>query len=230
VQDARGRWVTAIEQLGIPVGRPQTVLADLTGIWQGPSRRVRIVTNMRVYWDEVRVGEIVELPLEPRALRLREAELRERGFSAEVSPDGREPFGYDFARVSWRSPWKTFPGRYTRPGDVAELVGTSDDTFVISKPGDALSLAFDADEAPPAPGTRRSFLLFSDGYSKEMDINSATPHQLGPLPFHGMSRYPYEAPESYPMTDARRRLMERYQTRLVTAPLPRLAATLGEPE
>ncbi len=227
VQDEDGRWVTGIEQVGVPVGRPQTVLADLTGIWKGKSRRVRLVTTLRVYLDAVRVGEIVEVPLDPLPVPVLATELRERGFSAAVSHDGREPFGYDFGRVSAVSPWKVFPGRYTRLGDVLELLAQSDDSFVVSKPGDALALAFDAAALPETPrGMRRTFLFFSDGYSKEMDMNSATPDSLGPLPFHAMSRYPYTAPEAYPMTEERRRLMDRYQTRLVTAPVPRLLAAL----
>ncbi|HYO92112.1 MAG TPA: hypothetical protein VEQ40_10765, partial [Pyrinomonadaceae bacterium] len=68
----------------------------------------------------------------------------------------------------------------------------------------------------------RTFLLYADGYSKEMDINSATPDAVGPLPFHGMTRYPYRAPERYPLTPARRAYIERYNTRTVFAPLPTL--------
>ena len=36
----------------------------------------------------------------------------------------------------------------------------------------------------------RTFLLYADGFSKEMDINSASPDAVGPLPFHGMTALP----------------------------------------
>jgi Flp pilus assembly protein TadD len=227
VQDATGSWVSAVEQVGVPVGRPQTVVVDLAGAFKGRSRQVRIVTNMRIYWDRIQVADGLELPGESVMLDASEARLTERGFSAEVTPDGREPFGYDYGRVSQASPWKAFPGRYTREGDVRELLLASDDVFMTSRPGDEIALAFDARRLPELPdGWKRSFLLFSDGFSKEMDIHSATPDAIGPLPFHGMSRYPYTAPESYPMTEARARLMERYNTRVVKAPVVSLDAAL----
>jgi hypothetical protein len=48
------------------------------------------------------------------------------------------------------------------------------------------------------------------------------------LPFHGMSRYPYKWPEHYPLTEARRRYVEKYNTRVVTTPVPRIdTARLG---
>src|SRR6185503_16291459 len=103
--------------------------------------------------------------------------------------------------VSALSPWKAFPGRYTRTGDVRELLSAVDDVFVISRPGDEIALSFDAAALPALPaGWRRTYLLHSEGFSKEMDLHSATPDVLGPLPFHGMTRYPYAAPEKYPMT------------------------------
>jgi tetratricopeptide (TPR) repeat protein len=226
VEDAAGAWVTAIPQVGIPVGRPQTVVVELRGVWKSASRRVRIATNMRIYWDEVRVADVVDAPLEVRRLDASEASLRERGFSAEASPDGRPPFGYDYERVSLVSPWKAFPGRYTRVGDVRELLAASDDAFVISRPGDEIAVAFDTGALPePTETQRRTLLLFSDGFSKEMDINSATPHAMAPLPFHGMSGYPYAPPERYPMTEERARLMERYNTRVVRVPVPGLVAS-----
>ena len=55
VKDKRGRWQTVIENIGIPVGRPQTVVVDLTGKFLSESREVRIVTNMRIYWDQILV-------------------------------------------------------------------------------------------------------------------------------------------------------------------------------
>src|SRR5262249_19738537 len=217
VEDARRRRQTPVDDTGIPLGRPPAVAGDLRGLWRGKSRRVRIVTSMRVYWDEAKAGSLVDDPrvsitdLEPMV-----ADLRERGFSAETTPDGKEPIGYDHARVSLASPWKLIPGRYTRTGDVRELVAESDDLFVISRPGDEIALSFDARALPPLPaGWRRTFLLYADGFSKEMDINSATPDAMGPLPFHGMSRYPYAPPEAYPLTPDRLAVMERYNTRVV---------------
>jgi tetratricopeptide (TPR) repeat protein len=227
VEDASGRWVTAIEQIGIPVGRPQTVLVDLTGVWKGPSRRVRLSGSMRVLWNQIRVGAIAGDPSPPAVLEASRADLRERGFSAEVSPDGREPYGYDYAKVSLVSPWKAFPGRYTRTGDVRELLTQADDAFVTSKPGDEIALSFDAAALPPLPaGWRRTYLLLSDGYSKEMDINSATPDRVAPIPFHGMKRYPYAPPEAFPMTDRIAKLREQYDTRVVKAPLASLESEL----
>jgi len=116
-------------------------------------------------------------------------------------------------------------GRYTREGDVRELLLKSDDMFVVSRPGDEISLSFDAQALPPLPaGWTRTFLLYADGFSKEMDINSASPDQLAPLPFHGMSRYPYPATEHYPLTDERRRYLEKYNTRIVTSAVPSIGA------
>jgi tetratricopeptide (TPR) repeat protein len=229
VQDDQGRWVTAIANIGIPVGRPQTVVVDLAGKWLGPRRSVRIATNMRIYWDQALVGTSAGTSLRRADLDPGVADLRDRGFSAEVTPDGREPFSYDYTRVSRVSPWKAFPGRYTRTGDVRELLAASDDVFVISRPGDEIALSFEASALPPLPeGWTRTFLLHADGFSKEMDINSATPHTLGPLPFHGMSRYPYEAPEAYPMTPEKLALMERYNTRQIVAPVASLEVALTE--
>lgn len=228
VEDANGRWVTAVEQVGIPVGRPQTVVVDLTGLWRGPSRRVRIATSMRVLWDRIQVGGLADEPRAPVTLEASNALLRERGFSAQVTPDGREPYGYDYGRVSLASPWKAIPGRYTREGDVRELLAQADDAFVTSRPGDEVALSFDAAALPPLPaGWTRTFLLISDGFSKEMDINSATPDSLGPYPFHGMTRYPYGPPDRFPMTDRIAHLRERYDTRVVAAPLASLDSEIA---
>jgi tetratricopeptide (TPR) repeat protein len=226
VKDGEGRWRTVIESMGFPVGRPQTVTVDLKGKFLSASREVRILTNMRVYWDQALVAvEGDERDYRVERLEAAGATLRERGFSAEVTPDGREPYGYDYARVSLASPWKTFTGRYTRAGDVRELLTAADDMYVVSKPGDELALSFDASLLKPLPaGWTRTFLLYADGFSKEMDINSASPYEVAPLPFHGMRRYPYTSPESYPQDAAHLEYLERYNTRVVAAPLPGLWA------
>ena len=102
-----------------------------------------------------------------------------------------------------------------------ELVARTDDMYVISKPGDEIALSFNATRLPPLRrGWKRTFLLYADGFSKEMDINSASPDLVAPLPFHAMKSYPYSKKESYPMTRAHLAYIERYNTRLVRSPLP----------
>jgi tetratricopeptide (TPR) repeat protein len=229
VKDKEGRWRTVVENVGIPVGRPQTVVVDLTGKFLSASRDVRIVTNMRIYWDQILVDTSGgNFPLRLTRLDPSVAELRWRGFSLEHSPDGRQPLTYDYKQVSFTSPWKVMTGRYTREGDVRELLLASDDMFVISRPGDEIELSFAVNKLPPLPpGWARTFLLYADGFSKEMDINSASPDQVGPLPFHGMSRYPYRWPERYPLTDERQRYLEKYNKRIVTSQLDRIAGLTG---
>jgi hypothetical protein len=67
---------------------------------------------------------------------------------------------------------------------------------------------------------RRTFLLYSAGYSKEMDLYSASPDVVAPIPFRAMPRYPYAWPVRYPH-DAD---LDRFHTRLVGRPFPVLSA------
>ena len=232
VRGQDGAWRTVIEDIGIPVGRPQSMVIDLDGKWGSADRRLRIVTNMRIYWDQIRVGAQASLALAPKRLRTVEARLAERGFSAEVRADGPEPFSYEYANASWSSPWKVAPGRYTRTGDVRELLAEVDDLFVVSKPGDDVALSFDARSLPPLPaGSTRTYLLFGDGFSKEMDINSASPDVVLPYPYHGMEAYPYPADEApAALRDRQAAKADAYDTRLVGRPLPALELAAGAPQ
>ena len=224
VPDGPGRWRTVVLDIGFPVGRPQTVPVDLTGLLPPDATVVRIVTTMRVYWDRIAVG-ITDERVKPGVARLEPvtAELRWRGFSAEDSPDGREPFGYDYSQVNSQSPWKVLPGRYTRLGDVRELLQRTDDFFVVARPGDEIAIAFDAASLPPVPeGSTRTFLLYASGYSKEMDLSSSSPDQLAPLPYAAMKAYPYSPADGPRLTPARQRYLDKYLTRIVPRALPPL--------
>jgi hypothetical protein len=221
VKDSRGRWRRVLDQVGIPVGRPQTIPIDLSPYLGAHEREVRIVTTMRIYWDRIAVGRSVSQPLDPIRIDAASATLRSRGFSRELRPGGSGPLVYDYSRVSRTSPWKILTGHYTREGDVRELVASSDDRFVIAAPGDELAVDFEAAPLRPLPdGWTRTFLLHADGFSKEMDINSATPDHVGPLPFHAMSGYPYPSGERYPDTPEHESYRRTYNTRYLGRPLP----------
>ena len=226
VRDADGRWRPAIADIGIPVGRPQTIVVDLAPVLRGGEHTVRIATNMRIYWDQVLVASAIDSKgLLPTRLNPSAALLRSRGFSREVRPGGSEPPLYDYGHVTPESPWKTMPGLYTREGDVRPLLSRSDDIFVIAKPGDEIAVSFDASSDRSLPvGWSRTFLLRADGFSKEMDVNSASPDRVEPLPFHNMSAYPYSPLERYPDLPMHRRYREQYNTRRVASALPSLRA------
>jgi tetratricopeptide (TPR) repeat protein len=219
-----GGWRPVLANIGIPVGRPQTVVIDLRGKLRPGEREVRMVTNMRIYWDRILVDTSRrDVPTRVTRVDPSVATLRWRGFSAEITPDGREPYSYDYNRVSTTAIWKTMTGRYTREGAVVDLLTTTDDMFVIARPGDEIAVSFDAAALPRLDGdTRRTFLLYSDGFSKEMDINSATPYTVEPLPFHGMTKYPYGPEQRYPNSAAHRAYQDRYNTRTISRAVPPL--------
>jgi hypothetical protein len=53
-------------------------------------------------------------------------------------------------------------------------------------------------------------MALADGFGKDMDLNSARPDHVEPLPFHGMSAYPYPEGEAFPSSSAHRRYNTRY--------------------
>jgi len=76
--------------------------------------------------------------------------------------------------------------------------------------GDELQLAFGAASLPAIPaGWKRDFLLLVDGWAKDADANTAFSQSVEPLPFHGMSRYPYPAGEHYPDDAAHAEIQSR---------------------
>ena len=223
IRDADRAWRTIVPELGIPVGRPQTIALDLTRHVPraGGPVEVRVSTSMRVYWDQILMDTSAPAPYTVARLGAMEARLTWRGFSAEIPSGGLGPLTYDYDRVSPESPWKTLPGLYTREGDVRPLLATTDDRFVVSAPGDEIAMAFSASALPALPADwTRTFLLYVDGFSKEMNLHSASPDRLEPLPFRRMTRYPYFAPESYPRTREHDRYRAEYNTRAIGGPLP----------
>lgn len=221
VRDERGEWRTVVPQMGFPAGLPKTMTVDLTGKFLCRDWKVRIVTSMRIYWDRILVDTHDDrTPLRVTKLDPLKAELRWRGFPREYSPDGRKPLIYDYSTIEPSAPWKTHLGNYTRYGDVRELLLSADDMYVVTRNGDEMQVDFDARRLPALPkGWKRTWLVYADGFGKDMDINSARPETIGELPFHGMESYPYSKGDRYPMTRKHLDYLERYNTRNVNEQL-----------
>jgi hypothetical protein len=216
VKDGTGNWKTVVEDMGIPSGKPKTMAVDLAGKFLSASREVRIATNLCVYWDEIYLVESDA----PPAVRLSvapviSADLHFRGFSkATIHPQRKQPEQFDYQTVSTTSMWNPTPGNYTRYGAVEKLLQEADDRMVIMGSGDELGLRFSARGLPELPvGWRRDFLLLVDGWAKDADANTAFSQTVGPLPFHGMSAYPYPADQRYPSDEEHQKYLRDFNNR-----------------
>ncbi|MFL6447641.1 MAG: FG-GAP-like repeat-containing protein [Bryobacteraceae bacterium] len=216
VKDAAGKWRTVVEDLGIPSGKPKSIAVDLSDKFLSSSREIRIVTNLCVYWDEVFLSEESGVPaVHMTHLDAARADLHFRGFSMPViHPERKQPERFDYEKRMPLSSWNPTRGMYTRYGDVRELVTSIDDRFLVMGSGDEVILQYPSAGVPALPsGWKRDFLLLVDGWAKDADANTAYSQSVEPLPFHGMSAYPYGKHEHFPDDPAHREYLRRYQIR-----------------
>lgn len=218
--DAAGNWKTARSGLGFPAGKRKTIVLDLNGIFRpGAQRRLRLRTNMEIYWDRLKWAEALpDSTYSLERVELSAAELRYRGFSRFTQADDSSPELPDYNVLESTAPrWRDLIGYYTRHGDVRELLEKIDDRMVIVNAGDEVRLRFPA--LPPQPeGWVRDYIFVGDGWIKDGDLNSTFSKTVLPLPYHGMKDYT-TAPRKLEDDPAYRRHPEdwqRYHTRYVT--------------
>jgi hypothetical protein len=223
VADAAGRFREVRSNLGFPSGKDKTVRIELHGLFPktGP-RRLRLATNLEVYWDRLGWAAGRHEAAAVRPLPLARAELRYRGYSVMTQPTASTPERPVY-RLAGTSPrWADLEGYHTRFGDVRALLTMTDDRYVIMNAGDELALAFG--EAPPlASGMVRDFVMIGDGWVKDGDFNTTFSRTVLPLPTHASGRYDRvpAALEDDPVFRRHRADFETYHTRYVW---PRIAA------
>ena len=224
VKDETGEWKTVIDMIGIPAGKNKTITVDLTDKFLSDDRHVRIETDMQIYWDMAffTLGT-QSVRMEMTMLNPDSADLHYRGFSEMYRPNPYAPHLFDYQKVTTEAQWRDLAGYYTRYGDVNALLQEVDDMYVILNAGDEITVEFDAARLPALkPGWVRDFILYSDGWDKDGDINTLTSQTVEPLPFHGMSAYPYPETEHYPDSKEHRQYQREYNTRRVEHRLPPL--------
>jgi tetratricopeptide (TPR) repeat protein len=216
VPDGQGGWRDAGPPVGFPAGKTKSMVLDVTGIVDPADPRLRLFSTLRLYWDQIRLSTDSALPpIARHSVEPAYANLWRRGFSApEVSDRPHQPERFDWHALERFPRWNPHPGRCTKLGDVLPLLGEIDDRFVILASGDALTVRFPAAALPPLPeGWRRDFLVFLDGWAKDRDPNTLEAEFVEPLPFHGMSGYPYGPGEHFPDTPEHQAWRREWNTR-----------------
>lgn len=213
--DATGKWIRVVDDMGFPAGLPRATVAELTEKLPLGTRRLRITTNLQIYWDQILVDTT---PAQPGAINVIDVPLAGARLSFHGYPRMQEhqspgDFEFIYDQASPTGPYVRPVGAYTRLGDVRDLLINSDDRFVVFGSGDEVQLEFDPAHLPPLPqGWKRDYFFFADGYEKDMDFYAAEGDFVYPLPFHSMSKYPY-ARESSPQDEVHINDLLNYDTR-----------------
>jgi hypothetical protein len=83
MQDAQGRWVTVNPDMGMPAGKPKTIAVEVQ--FPSASRKLRIVTSLCVYWDEIFLSDTVATPhVAEHSVPLLSADLRFADFPSRA--------------------------------------------------------------------------------------------------------------------------------------------------
>ena len=201
-QTPSGTWKTILQDMGFPAGLPRTITVDLTGKLPPGTRRLRIVTNLQIYWDQILVDNGPDRSEEIRRteLPLALSTLKFRGYPEQIEQQSPGNLTYRYDRISATGPFARQRGDYTHYGNVTPLLKSIDNHFVIFGSGEDIDAEFSTAALPPLPaGWKRDYFFYANGYVKDMDFYEASPFTVNEMPFHGMKSYPYSSPTAYPM-------------------------------
>ena len=212
-----GKWLRVMDDMGFPAGGARTMTADLTGRLPVGTRRVRITTNLQVYWDNIMISRSDQdqtTRLTP--LPLTRAELSYHGFPLKIEDRPPGNVKYIYEKVSATGPYTRPAGAYTRYGDVRPLLEATDDKFAVFGSGDEIALDFDPSSLPSLPpGWVRDYFFVANGYEKDMDFYAYRGDTVAPLPFRDMRSYPYPG-QNFPADREHENYLLEYNTRFMS--------------
>ncbi len=198
-QLADGTWQRIADDAGFPAGLERTIVVDLTSKLPAGTRRIRLMTNLQIYWDQVLIDQSAGVQTRTTELPLASAALDFRGYPKQIEGASPGDLDYDYNLVSASGPFQRERGNYTHFGDVTPLLTSVDNKFVIFGSGEEIAAEFDAERLPTLPSHwKRDYFFYANGFVKDMDWWDASPFTVSQIPFHGMSTYPYPPSEGYP--------------------------------
>ena len=214
-QNAQGQWVRVVDDMGFPAGLARLMVTDLTGKIPAGTRRIRIVSNLKIYWDRIRIDQTPQQKdVRVSEVPLAAAELAFLGYPKEIRLHPASDTVYSYTHRSATGPYARAAGNYTRYGDVKNLLSRSDDKFAVFSSGEGVKLEFDPTSLPPLPaGWMRDYFFYADGFEKDLDFYAANAFTVEPLPRHGLIAYPYPTGQEYPMDPDHLKYQLDYNTR-----------------
>jgi hypothetical protein len=213
-----GQWVRVLDDMGFPAGLPRTITVDLGDHLPRGIRRIRIRTNLQIYWDQALVDRTpLGTPVRLTSLPTAKAELRFHGYPRQVPVSLPGDITFLYHQSSTTGPYAREAGNYTRYGDVLPLVQNADDKLVVFGSGEEIAVDFDPAHLPALPrGWSRDYFFMARGYEKDMDFYAADANTVAPLPFAAMPLYPYPAAVSFPADPDHLSYQLEYNTRYVS--------------
>jgi tetratricopeptide (TPR) repeat protein len=216
------KWVRVTDDMGFPAGLPKTITADLTGKVPVGTTRIRITTNLQIYWDNILIDRSPQNEqFKLTSIPLTTANLDYHGYPRQIEDQPPGNVKYVYEQVSRTGPYARQAGEYTRYGDVRPLLTGFDDKLVVFGSGEEVQLEFDPAKLPPLPkGWTRDYFFNANGYEKDMDFYAANGSTVAPLPFRRMGTYPYSG-KSFPSDDEHLKYMLEFNTRFISGNEPR---------
>ncbi len=194
-----GSWKRIADDVGFPAGLERTIVVDLTGKLPAGARKIRLMTNLEIYWDQVLIDNDADAQAQTTEVPLALATLDFRGYPKQIEGASVGDLDYDYDRVSLTGPFQHQRGNYTHMGDVTALVKGIDDRYAIFGSGEEIAAEFNVAKLPAVPAHwKRDYFFYANGYVKDMDWWDASPFTVAQLPFHKMSTYPYPPNEKFP--------------------------------
>jgi tetratricopeptide (TPR) repeat protein len=214
---AKGKWVRVVDDLGFPAGGARTMTADLTGKLPQGTQRIRLTTNLQIYWDNILISRTPQAQTaRVTPVPLARADLSFHGFPLKIEDQPPGNVKYIYEKVSATGPYTRPAGAYTRYGTVLPLLNASDDKFAVFGSGDEVALDFDPAKLPKLPqGWVRDYFFAAHGYEKDMDFYAYRGDTVEPLPFRDMVTYPYPS-KSFPADAEHFNYLLEYNTRFMS--------------
>ncbi|TRO47026.1 hypothetical protein E2P60_04090 [Candidatus Bathyarchaeota archaeon] len=204
VKDANGNWIKVPKDKQIPLPSdyvPRTFVVDITDLFPAGTTdfQIRINNFWNISWDYIGI----------------DLSAQENIIVQKIIPDRAllGQIGFETLSNSY--------GAFTRYGDVTSLVQIADEMYVIGRQGDQIHVRFPiVNLATPDEGMVREYFIVTACFYKDEpgEWGYGFNFSVDPLPFQGMSGYPYPDTESYPYDPAHLAYLEEYNTRVIAPP------------